>query len=771
MGILGRTLFKEITTGALLGAVLFTFILFLQRLGRLFEQLVTSTATAQQIGGLFLLILPQTLVFTIPVGVLVGILIAIGRMSSDGEIIAIRSAGVPSRRLLIPVSLFAILGMTLAAFTSCLLTPWAKRETINILNTMAAGQLTAEIQPRIFEEEFPNRILYVEDVSTGPPFRWRHVFMADLRPPAERDGAGDRGDDPRITLARQAIAVPDLAHNRIQLSLIDGSSFEVAKDITQYYATSFPKGQQALDAPERKEVRAMDFGELDMLPLYRQIDANVEAAIEFHRRLALPAGCIVLAMVALPLGVSSRKGGKSAAFVLTVALAFLYYMGLISIIGLARQKSLPAGFAVWLPNMSFFLLGAVMITRLERPGDKDLGGVLWDRMARLWASLRTPFTAKEESMVRGFRLPLLPQLIDTYVLSSFLYYFAVLLFSFVAMTHVFNFFELLSDIIKHHIPMSRVATYHLFLTPKLVYDFAPMSILVAVLVTFGLLSKSNEITAMKACGVSAYRLAVPILAAGAVFSGALFAFDYYIVPEANLIQDAIRNEIKGRPVQTYLRPDRKWILGRGPWIYYYKHFDPGSDVMVGVSVYVYDKPSFQLRRHIFAESARWEPSIRHWVFQNGWMREFAGIRVTRFDNFQGKTATFPELDEPPNYFFRELKQDKQMNYHQLNSYIRELQQSGFDTIRLQVQYEKKFSVPLFALIMALIAIPFAFFSGNRGAMAPVGISLGIAICYGALSQLFEQMGNVGQLPAQLAAWSPDVLFSLAGTYFLMRVRT
>ncbi|MCC6394820.1 MAG: LptF/LptG family permease, partial [Bryobacterales bacterium] len=574
MGILGRTLFKEITTGALLGTVLFTFILFLQRLGRLFEQLVTSTATAEQVGGLFLLILPQTLVFTIPVGVLVGILIAIGRMSSDGEIIAIRSAGVPSRRLLIPVSLFAVLGMALAAYTSCILTPWAKRETINILNTMAAGQLTAEIQPRIFEEQFPNRILYVEDVSTGSPFRWRHVFMADLRPPAERDGAGDRSDDPRITLARQAIAVPDIARNRIQLSLIDGSSFEVAKDITQYYATSFPKGEQALDAPERKEVRTMDFGELDMQPLYQQSNANVEAAIEFHRRLALPVGCLVLALVALPLGVSSRKGGKSAAFVLTVALAFLYYMGLISIIGLARQKSLPAGFAVWLPNMTFFLLGAVMITRLELPGDKDWGAALWGRMVRLWEWLRSPFVAKEEGAGRGFRFPLLPQIVDTYILSSFLYYFAVLLSSFVGMTHVFNFFELLSDIIKNHIPMSRVATYHLFLTPKLIYDFAPMSILVAVLVTFGLLSKSNEITAMKACGVSAYRLAIPILVAGGVFSGALFAFDYYIVPEANLIQDAIRNEIKGRPVQTYLRPDRKWILGRGPWIYYYKHFDP-----------------------------------------------------------------------------------------------------------------------------------------------------------------------------------------------------
>jgi lipopolysaccharide export LptBFGC system permease protein LptF len=140
-------------------------------------------------------------------------------------------------------------------------------------------------------------------------------------------------------------------------------------------------------------------------------------------------------------------------------------------------------------------------------------------------------------------------------------------------------------------------------------------------------------------------------------------------------------------------------------------------------------------------------------------------------DFHGATATFSEYDEPPNHFLREVKQDSQMNFHQLEAYIGELRRSGFDTVRLEVQYQKKFSIPIFAVIMALISIPFAFFTGNRGAMAPVGISLGIAICYWVLSKLFEQMGNVGQLPAQLAAWSPDVIFSLAGTYFLMRVRT
>ncbi|HUQ90482.1 MAG TPA: LptF/LptG family permease [Bryobacteraceae bacterium] len=775
MGILGRTVFGEVTTGALLGTILFTFVLFLRSLGRLFEQLVTSSATAAQIGKLFLLILPQTFTITIPVGVLAGILITMGRMSSDGEIIAMRAAGVPSRRILVPILTFAWLGVALAGYASCVVSPWAKRETIRILNEMAAAQLTAEIRPRLFEEQFPNRILYVEDAPPGPVVRWRRVFMADLTPAEQRaGGAGDRGEGPRITLAAEAIAVPDLANNRIQLSLLNTSTYEVGKG-TAYFATEFPKGEQTLDAPQKKEVKANDSSELlDMEPLYRQVNSSLESAMEFHRRLALPVACLVLALLAVPLGVSSRKGGKSAAFVMTVTLAFFYYMGSISLTALARQKTLTPGTAVWLPNLIFGLFALILIMRLELPGDRDLSAWFRGRFETWWKWIarRSPFHAAEEGFARGFRLPLLPQLIDTYVLSSFLYYTFALLFSFVMMTHVFNFFELLGDIIKNRIPMARVGTYHLFLTPKLIYDFAPLGVLVAVLVTFGVLAKSNEITAMKACGVSVYRLAAPILVAGCVLAGVLMLFDYYVVPEANLVQDAIRNEIKGRPPQSFLRPDRKWIVGRGPWIYYYKHFDPSSNVMVGVSVYEVDRTNFRLKRHIYAENARWEPAIRRWVFQNGWTREFDGILVVQAVDFLGKTATFPELDEPPTYFLTVNKPYMQMNFHQLELYIRELRQSGsFDTSRLLVQYHKKFAVPMFAFIMALISIPFAFLVGNRGAMAPVGISLGIGIGYLALNQLFEQMGNVGQLPAEMAAWSPDAIFILAGTYFLMRVKT
>jgi LPS export ABC transporter permease LptG/LPS export ABC transporter permease LptF len=776
MGILSRTLFLEITSSALLGTLLFTFVLFLQRVSRLFELLVRSSAPAQTVGHLFTLILPPALTFTIPVGVLVGVLVALSRMSSDAEIIAMRAAGLPSRKVVYPVFAFALIATIGAGAASLWLTPLAVRQTYRILNKLVAAQLTAEIQPRVFEEQFPNTILFVGDVIPGPQVRWRNLFLADITPPDERKpGAHDSGDGALITVASEATATPDVARNRIQLSLVNGSTHQAGKQATEYYNTSFPAGDQILEAVKRGEIRPrIVYTEMDTVPLYRAAKDSIEARIELHQRLALPPACLLLALIGIPLGVSSRKGGKSSAFVLTVVVAFLYYMGLISLIGLARQGTLPVGFAVWLPNMAFGIAGLILLMRLERPGDRDIIASTGSFLHSAWASIRGSFPSAPAAADRhpaAGRFFMLPQLIDTYVLTTFLFYLALLLTSFVMMANVYNFFELLSDIVRNRIPMGTVARYLIFLTPQLVYLTTPVSVLVAVLVTFGVLSKNNEVTAFKACGVSLYRLAIPVLVASAVLSVVLFAFDHYFLPRANLIQDALRNQIKGRPVQTYLRPDRKWIFGQGNRIFYYKYLEQAEGVMVGPQVYELDPATFQLTRHISAERARWEPGLQTWVFQNGWARDIRHGKELKFQPFQGQTATFPELQEPPGYFMKEAYQDKQMNFIQLSQYIEELRQSGFDTVRLQVQFHKKFAVPLFALIMAMISVPFAFLVGTRGAMAAVGVSFGIAIAYFAVSQLFEQIGNVNQLPAALAAWSPAAVFSLAGIYLLARMRT
>ena len=775
MRLLSRILFWEVLSSAILGSVLFTFIIFMQRAAPLFEFVVRSSGSGRTAAYLFSLALPQALPYSIPLGVLVGTLITLSRMSSDGEITAMRAAGVSGRSVAWPILTFGFLAMCATAAASLWLAPWSVRELFKVENQLSAGQLTAGVQARIFQEQFPDHVLYVSDVIMGTTSRWRRIFMADLTPPEKIPaGLAERGESPRVTIAPEAVAIPDVLPNRVQLSLKKGSTYEAGKDPLEYRIIAFDQGDQALQARRPPEVRASrPTLETDTLPLYREAYSaggeklrKLEAQIELHQRLALPLACLLLALAGIPLGVTSRRSGKSSAVVLTVAIALLYYMGLISSISMARQGTLPPALAVWLPNILFTVFGAVMFLRLELPGDHDFIGRAAARIRSWRPNQALPRVLSRIEFPRFF---LLPQVVDAYVLRTFLFYFVLLLTTFVMMVHVFTFFELLSDIIKNNIPLARVLTYHFFLSPRFIYEFTPAAVLTAGLVVFGILTKNNEITAFKACGVSIYRLILPVLAVTLIIGGGLFAFNHYWVPEADRIQDRIHAEIKGRPAQTFLNPNRRWISGIGNRIYYYKYYDQAQSMMLGVSVFEVDWENARMRRHIYAERARWEPALKAWVFQNGWSRSGKGL--LQFDNFPTDLRSFPDLEETPDYFVKEARQFRQMNFQELENYIRELRQSGFETTPLQVQFHKKFSVPLFTLILAMVSIPFAFQSGSRGAMAGFGVAIIIYMSYWGIDRLFEQVGNLGQLPPIIAAWSPDAVFSLAGFYFMARIRT
>jgi len=774
MRILDRYIFREILSSSLLGMALATAIIFLQVVGKLFEVLVRSSPRLETTLYLFALSLPPLLPLTIPFGALVGILVGLGRMATDGEITAMRAAGCSSRRVVPAVMFFAFIAMLVSGAMTLRLTPLSVRISKDLLEKISASQVSADIQPRVFDEQFPNTILYVGDVKPGTVVLWRNVFLADLTPPEQRtNGMRDKADGPLITVAQEAIAVPDPVNNRLQLTMRNAGNHEMGKDLKGYDSFS-PVVAQALYAAPPEQVARKPFSEMNTRELRRYITHGpdwIEARIEFDRRLALPVGCLVLALVGIPLGVSSRKGGKSGGYVTAVFLAFFcYWLFFISLVRLARQKALPVDLALWLPNLVFLVAGLIFLARMEKPGGSDLVAAITDAFTAAVNALRKRLVKERGAAPRrAWHLPLLPQILDTYILSKFLFYFVLVLASFVSMTQVYNFFELLGDIVANNISLAKVFTYLFFLTPKLIYETLPISVLVGVLVTFGVLTKHNEVTAFKACGISLHRLAIPILVISTFLSGGLFAFDHYYVPEANRRQDALRNEIKGRAVQTYLSPERKWIFGRGSRIYYYKFFDQTESMMGGVIVYEVDPNTFQLVRQISAERAHWQPSLKTWVFENGWQREFHANRSVPLTSFQ--VQTFAELNEPPSYFLKEVKQDSQMNSRELDGYINDLQQSGFNTVRLRVQFYRKFSVPLFALIMAMISIPFGFLVGNRGAMAGIGVSIGIAITYWGIGLLFEKIGDVNQLPPAIAAWSPDALFSLTGLYLLLRMRS
>jgi lipopolysaccharide export LptBFGC system permease protein LptF len=186
-------------------------------------------------------------------------------------------------------------------------------------------------------------------------------------------------------------------------------------------------------------------------------------------------------------------------------------------------------------------------------------------------------------------------------------------------------------------------------------------------------------------------------------------------------------------------------------------------------VFEFDPQTFRLTRRIYASRAFWEPPLRGWVLENGWVRTLDGDRVTSYMPFS--VAKFDELAEGPSYFKKEVKPSAQMSALELRRYINGLAQSGFDVVRLSVQFYRKFSFPLIAFVVTLIGIPFSLTVGRKGAISGIALSIAIAIVYWSISSLFEAMGNLNQLPPLVAAWSPDLLFGLGGVYLLLRVRT
>src|SRR5579862_2902754 len=381
MGLLFRSIFREVSKSAVFAAAMFTFVLFLQRIGKLFEILVRSSAAPGVVAHLFALAIPFTLSFTLPLGVLAGIMIALSRMSGDGEIVAMRAAGVPSRKVIAPALLFATFSMLVTATASLWLTPYAAWKTHKVINQLSAAELTSEVQQQVFDEGFPNKIVYISEVVPGAVNRWNGVFIADTTPPDEQKKTDhDRGDGPSVTVAAHAIAVPDVPHNQIQLTLQNWATYDVGKDPIDYYSYFAPAGgTQVLEATKPSDTPTKGYTEIDTLPLYRMAyrehkldpDNLIQARIELHQRFALPPACFLLALIGIPLGISSRKGGKSGAFVITVGLAFIYWIGLIAANGLAKQHKLPVGVAMWIPNAVFAIAGLILLSRMERPGDRD----------------------------------------------------------------------------------------------------------------------------------------------------------------------------------------------------------------------------------------------------------------------------------------------------------------------------------------------------------------------------------------------------------------
>ena len=789
MRILTRYILREVTSHAMLGGVLFTFVLFMRDLGHILELVVRNSASVTDVLRIFAYLLPNFLIVTIPMAVLVGILLGLSRLAADSEITAMRASGMGALDFVRIVSIVSGLAVALGLFNSLYVAPHAAAATLRLQQTLTSSQASFEVQPRVFYEDFRNYVLYIQDVrpASGAAL-WHHVFLADLTQPA----------NPNVTTADQAVVVNDNPQT-IRLHLLNGGRHETSPNdpnqynITTFASTDLPIQTGAQDDPHlgRSDTPILALPLSELWRLGNTPDSEIPGhpariyRIEVNKRFSYPFACLVLMLVGVPLGLSSKRGGKSTGFVLTILLVFVYYFLSSVGIALAKNGKLSPFIGVWGANLLFAAAGALLLYQMSRGGIalslvSSIGVQLNKLMTRLLRGRKLTGGSSLDvaTILRRFRSTFrlqFPLLLDDYVMREYVTNFVLVLFSFSMLFIIFTFFELIGDIIRNRTPLVTVGDYLINLIPYIIYNVTPLCCLVAVLVTFGALSRSSELTAMKATGISLYRIVTPVLIATLLIAAGLFAFDEFYLPAANRRQEALRSIIKNKPAQTFLRPDRKWISGQTQSTgspsrsFYYQFFDPAKNVFANLTVFEFDPTSFTLQRRIFASSAHWNEHINQWVLENGWQRTFQGEAIASYQPFT--ITTFPEIHEQPSYFVKEDRPSQEMSYNELSRYIVDLKQSGFDTKRLSVQLNRKLAYPLITLVMAILAIPFALSMGKRGSLAGIATAIGLAIAYWVVDGLFQAMGNVNTLPALLAAWTPDLLFGIAGTYLLLRTPT
>jgi LPS export ABC transporter permease LptG len=303
--------------------------------------------------------------------------------------------------------------------------------------------------------------------------------------------------------------------------------------------------------------------------------------------------------------------------------------------------------------------------------------------------------------------------------------------------------------------------------PELLAYILPAAVLTAALLALGFLARSNEATALKASGISAYRTVLPVLALAAGVGLLAFLIQERIVPASHARSEAAWNALNGLPPRGPGITDRRWVLaGSGDRIYHYDYFEPGSSTLGRLSVFDIDAGRWALARRTFAARASFEG--RDLVYRDGWTRDFEGSSGPAFTRTAaGRLDAAADGDA----FRAPWREPLRMTYADLRRYTAEVRAMGFPAVRLRAELAQKTALPFVSLVMALLAVPFGFLMGRKGTLVGVGASVVIAMAYWGTFAVFRSLGGAGVLTPVLGAWGANILYGLAGVIGLFRLRT
>jgi lipopolysaccharide export system permease protein len=339
------------------------------RIPRLTELVISKGVPATEILLLFGCLLPTFFSITVPLSFLLGILLAFGRLSADSEYVALKASGVSLYALFKPVLLLAVGFSLLTAWTTISIEPAGKTAFRSKLFQIASSRASVGIQPGVFNDDFSGIVLYSRSMDERRGIM-QGVFISDAR----------SGETPATILAQEGRFLSDPEKLSLTLRLTQGNIHRAPigeKKATfqtinfSSYDINLPVGQQLADEEKRYRSR----GELSWRELQEAAARETsqpgrnQLLVEKHKRVVIAFAPLVFALVGVPLGLQSQRSGKGAGFSLALAISLVYYLLLSIASTLAGKGAIPAGAALWLPNLCFLLGGSYFIhrTAVEQP--------------------------------------------------------------------------------------------------------------------------------------------------------------------------------------------------------------------------------------------------------------------------------------------------------------------------------------------------------------------------------------------------------------------
>lgn len=354
-------------------------------------------------------------------------------------------------------------------------------------------------------------------------------------------------------------------------------------------------------------------------------------------------------------------------------------------------------------------------------------------------------------------------ILSRYIVKEIVKHFGIILIVVTGIYLTVDFIEKIDNFMEVKVPFSRALLYFAYKLPLIIIQITPVGVLLSVLITFGLMSKNNELVALRSSGINLVFLLSPILLCGVAATLMVILMNEGVAPLTMMRANKIwLQEVKGNRMTTVRQKDI-WLKGEQS-IIHLKFYEPEKMSVMGIFVNRFDQ-HFNLVQRIDAKEGVFQKG--RWLLKDGIVQQRDRLsndwRVSLFE------SQWTDLPFTPEELAKAAPQTEEMSFFQLKDYVKKIRDEGYDATRYQVDLHAKISFPFVCIIMTMIGAGLAARGKIKDGLAiSIVYGLGIVFCYAiAFFLLSLRLGYAGILPPILAAWGVNLLFFCIACYLFI----